>query len=61
MRFQVGDTVRLSKDSKCEANPKRVEGNIISIDNDPDLPIDVYWRNDTGSCYREIDLKLVKR
>jgi len=59
MRFQVGDIVRLAKNSSW-IHDSKTEGIITSVAN-PFMPIIVNWYNGVTHFYNEEDLKLVRR
>lgn len=68
MRFDVGNTVRISKQSeyyseKRDVNPRDINGIITSTDCDSSdgYYIKVKWDNSRINYYTEKDLKLVKR
>ena len=66
MRLQVGDTVKIKKNSKWNGkshhNPSNTEGEIIKIYGEhTHLPINVKWDNNTHAYYDDIDLGLVRR
>lgn len=67
-RFNVGDTVKISSTSKyyigSDGNPINVNGYVYQVENpkhNEDHNIDVRWDTKISNCYREVDLKLVKR
>lgn len=65
MRFQVGDIVRISKDSEfygtCEADhPKDINGEIVRIDQ-WDECTRVNWLTGGWEYYQEDELRLVRR
>lgn len=61
MRFEVGDIVKISRDSKWygynSRNPRDTIGKIGSIDD----WIGVWWDTDCNNSYEEEDLKLVRK
>lgn len=66
MRFQNGDTVKISKKSYyytegSNCNPKDTEGKIRSLDSGIGMQIIVDWDNGDYAYYAECDLKLVRR
>ena len=64
MRFEIGDVVRLSKDSRWygydENDPVDVDGIVVALIGTR-FPIKVRWRHDGSCVYNETDLKLVKK
>ena len=65
MRYNVGDTVRISKKSfwhgYCESNPKDTDGKVDRINEAWSHPIRVEWENGKWARFREEDLKLRRR
>lgn len=62
MRFNMGDIIRIGKDSKFYVtgqpdNPRDMNGKILSIKHN-DESIKVRWDNGTVNWYNQCDLKL---
>lgn len=64
MRFEIGDVVRISRDSEYYGqsnwHPAGINGVIRSIENDSH-PIGIVWDNYRGGYYSEEMLKLVRK